>query len=358
MSDGKDKDIVEEVFSRSKEGDDRVSALFSHLKSPEQVSVDKEAAGVREPKESPEVKDADASRDKVFQSANKTKYEFLAKGTVKSKKRIHRNMAVAGGGVVLLVLVFIAGSYLVGHGNDPVKTMQEKPSVNQSETAGVSGKDAVVNKNVPALDRQEVINWSRLLGEISAVIPKTIQLSVLESGDSSELVLQGKSLSTEAVYSFVEALKTNGQIKSAELTETGIEKWKSQDLLTFSISCGLVSEAAGGVDGDRFFTATAAGDFFESMPLISEQTGCVVKSLLVSPKDAVFEDKQTRGLVTRKHAVLTIAGGYQNILKAVEKLQNRSQGVWFDSISIKQGSKTEGLKCIMGISVYATEDTD
>jgi hypothetical protein len=216
------------------------------------------------------------------------------------------------------------------------------------------------------LDWQHVINWGRLLDQISATIPKTVQLSVLESGDSSQMFLEGRALSADAVHDFVDALSTNRQVKSAELTQTRIGKWESQDLLKFSIICSLVSETKtpGSVDGDynnsgfdrsRLFATAEAEKFFGSIKPVSEQTGCIVKSLLVSPKDAVFEDKKTSGRITKKHAVLTLLGGYQSILKAVEKLQNRSQGVWIDSVSIHDGSGTGRLECGMGISVYVAD---
>jgi hypothetical protein len=259
--------------------------------------------------------------------------------------------------------------------------MPQEQYVNHSEIVSLAEKQPVLNvqpEPVPekinknsmsmALDWQHVIDWSSLLDEISATIPKTVQLSVIESGDGSEMFLEGEALSTDAVYNFVDALSTNRQVKSAELAKTGIGKGKSQDMLTFSISCSLVSDTKmpGSVDGDynnsgldrsRLFTPKEAEKFFGSIQPVSEHTGCTVKSLLVSPKDALFEDEETNGRITKKHAVLTLQGGYKNILKAVEKLQDHSQGVWFDSVSIKRGSGTGQLECSMGISVYVAEGT-
>ena len=137
-------------------------------------------------------------------------------------------------------------------------------------------------------------------------------------------------------------------------------------MLTFFIRCSLVSdmETAGRVDGgdnnsgfdrSRLFTLKEAEKFFGSINAVSEPTGCVVKSLLVSAEDAVFEDKKTNSRITKKHAVLTLQGGYQDIMKAAKKLQNHSQGVWFDSVSIKQDSETGGLECSIDISVYVAD---
>ena len=386
---GKYKDIVEEVFGKSKKADDRVSALFTRFKHPSQVSLEKGQMCPCDLKESPAAKDTGSSGNKPFQSAKGARYEFGSKRTIKNKELIHqvRTVVVAGLVAVAFVLAFLVGSYLRQHGNDSTKMMQEKQYVNRSQIVGplekqpllnvqpesVSGESspdesvsAKINKNSTPLDWQHVINWGRLLGQISATIPKTVQLRVLESGDGSQCFLEGRALSADVLHDFVDALNTNRQVKSAELTQTRIGKWNSQDLLKFSISCCLVSDTKtpanvdgdynnSGFDGSRLFTPTEAEKFFANTQPVSEQTGCMVKSFLVSPKDAVFEDKKTNGRITKKHAVLTLLGGYQNILKAVEKLQNRPQGVWLDSVSIKEGSGTGELECSVGISVYVAD---
>jgi hypothetical protein len=253
--------------------------------------------------------------------------------------------------------------------------MQETQSVNSSEPVSPpkqplldvqpGSATAEFIQNSAPLDWQHVINWGRLLGQISATIPKTVQLSVLETGDGSQMFLEGRALSADALHDFVDALSTNSQIKSAELSQTRIGKWNSQELLKFSISCSLVSDTKtppgtdgdynnSGLDPDRLFTPAEAEKFFASAQPICKQAGCKVRSLLPSPKDEVFEDK-TNGRITKKHAVLTILGGYQNILKAAEKLQNRPQGVWFDSVSIQENTGIGTLECSMDISVYVAD---
>ena len=223
MIDGENKDIVEEVFSRPSEPDDRVSTLFMHLKHPSQVSVEKDETSPCDLKESPAAKD--------------TKYEFLSKRTNKKMPTEKNDIAVLVG-LIVFILVFITGSYLRQHGNDSTKMMQEKQPLGNVQPGSVSGK---INKNSTALDRQPVINRDRLLDEISATIPKTVQLSVFERGDGSQLFLEGRAFSADALYDFVDALNANRQVKLAELNQTRIGKWDSQDVLIFSISCSLVS---------------------------------------------------------------------------------------------------------------------
>jgi len=381
MTAGKNKDIVEEVFSRSMKVDDRVSALFTYSQLLPQVLSEKDRKISSDPKESLAAKDIGSSDNKLFQSAKGAKHKFFSKRTFKNNKElVHQVTIVVVAGLLVSVFAFFFSSYFVQGGHGSTKMMLEKQYVNSSEIVSLSEKQPLpnvrpesvsgkINKNITALNWQHVINWSSLLSEISATIPKTIQLSVLESGDGSEMFLEGNALSADAVNNFVDALGTNKQIKSAELTKTSIGKGELQDMLTFSISCCLVSDTKtpGSVDGgynnsgfDRsgLFTPKEAEKFFGSIQPGSKHRSCMVKSLLVSTKDSVFEDEKTNSHITKKHAVLTLLGGYQNILKEVEKLQNHSQGVWFDSVSIKQSRGTGGLECRMGISVYVAEGTE
>ncbi len=379
MTGDKNKNIVEEVFSRSMNVDDRISALFACFEHPPQDSLEEGQKSPSDLKESPAAKDTGSSDNKPFQSAKGARHESLPERTIKNKDSTRRVRTVVVAGFAVLVLAFFVGGYLVRQGTASTKTMPQEQYVNRSEIISPLETEPLLNvppEPVPekinknsmsmALDWQHFIDWSSLLDEISVTIPKTVQLSVIESGDGSEMFLEGEALSTDAVYDFVDALGTNRQVESAELTKTGIGKGESQDMLTFSINCSLVSgtKTPGSVDGDydnsgldrsRLFTPKEAETFFDSIEPVLEDTGCMVKSLLISPKDAVFEDEKANGRITKRHAAITLQSGYQNISKVVEKLQNRSQGVWLDSFSIKQGSGTGRLECSMGISVYVAE---
>ena len=379
MADSKYKDIVEEVFSKSTKTDGRVSAIFAHLQNLPQVSPEKEQMSFRESKDSNTAKDTGSSVNKPFQAGKNASYGSFSKRTIKNKEPVHRTRKVAVAGLIGLAfaLAFLSGGYIRQQEIDPTKTRKEKQYVNRSQIAGPVKNQSLPNiqpdsvqakiiQNSMPLDLQDVINWSRLLDQISATIPKTVQLSVLESGDGTQMFLEGRALSADALYDFVDALGTNSQVKSAELTQTRIGKWNLQKLLKFSISCSLVpdTKTPGSGDGDynnsgfergKLFTPAEAEEFFDNTQSITEQTGCKVEALLLSPKDAVFEDEKTYFRIVKKHAVLTLLGGYQNILKAFEKLQNRPQHVWFDSVSIQEQSGTGRLECSTGISVYVAE---
>ncbi|MHC5060623.1 MAG: PilN domain-containing protein [Planctomycetota bacterium] len=372
MTDGRHKDIVEEVFSKSTKADDRVSSLFTHLNHSPQIPPGKGETGPGNLKGPPAAKEAER--------------EFASERTVKNKK-LARSFGIIAVGAIF-VSAFGVGNYLSRHGNVSAKMMQAQQPAISSETVSpspppqaqplvdVQPEPAVGEapptkriKKLPALDQRPVIDVGLLLDQISATIPKTVQLSVLESGDGSQMFLEGRALSADALHDFVDRLGTNSQIQSAELTQTRIGKWKSQELLKFSISCRLASQTKtpanvdgvygnSGFDSSRLFTTAGAEEFFGKTQQIFERAGCIVESFLVSPKDAVFEDIETNSRITKKHAVLTALGGYQNILKAVSQLQNRPQSVWVDSLSIHEGGGSGKLECSLGISVYAANGAD
>lgn len=355
MNDDTSKDIVEEVFSRSMKEDDRVSALFANHKNPPEVIVEKEDNGFSGSGESAkganqESKNTTTKRD----SGNRVRIFLIA-------------------GLAVVVFGFFAGGYILEWTTASTKTIRQVRPVSRPDTGSTLAEQPVENvesepvvaeveTNFPAVEWEPVISWSGLLNEISATMPRTVQICVIESGDGSEMLLEGRALSSDAVRSFVDSLGGNRQIGSAELTSTGIGELGSEGLLTFSISCRLVSEAktAGSVDGDgsSLFSSVEAEEFFGNIEPVLEDTGCEMKSFLVSLEDGGFGDEKTDGHIVKRHAVLMLAGGYQNILKAVEKLQDRCQGVWFDSVSIKEGIGTGGLECSIGISIYAAESAD
>ena len=350
MTDDKKKDIVTEVFGKSEKADDRVSALFTCLGGPGQFSLQ-------------------AEEKRPSKAMGPSQLAAGARNDSPNGKLSRQAGTVAAVGLIAFALLFLAGRYLRQYGNAATQIVPEEQHVSHSETVSPSEKqpssnvqhEPVSTQREPASagtskasslsHSQQTINWGRLLDDVRAAIPESVQLSVLESDNGSEMFLEGKAISTHAVHDFVQGLSTNKQIKSAGLARTSIEKLNSQNLLTFSINCDLVSEIktpggadssgdTSGLDKSKLLTPKEAEEFFADIKPVSRQTGCIVKSLLISPNDALFEDTRTETRIRKEHAILTLLGSYQNILKAVEKLQDHSQGVRFDSVSIKQGRQT------------------
>ena len=116
MTGSKNKDIVEEVFSRSMKLDDRASALFACSEHPPQVSLEKREKSPSDLKGSPAAKDIDSSGNKPFQSATVARHESLPERTIKNRELIHQVKTFAAAGLVVFVLLFFAGRYLKQHG--------------------------------------------------------------------------------------------------------------------------------------------------------------------------------------------------------------------------------------------------
>jgi|SRR3972149_821669 len=109
------------------------------------------------------------------------------------------------------------------------------------------------------------------------------------------------------------------------------------------------------------FTPDEAKEFFGDLQTIPEETGCTVYSLnlIVSkPGHGNKRSEDTSGMAANS-AILSVSGQYNNIMKLLEKLQNRTQRVWVDSFKIEIidfGSAR--LKCDMTITIYIIQDRE
>lgn len=401
------KDIVEEVFNRPTKAGDKDSALFGGTEQPSQtppqtaedVPSDSNASpACREQAE--QVESApEATEPSAQQQPRPAKYaSSKTTSTGINKILTYRNGVIATAAVVLLGLVFFVGRSLLQDGNASTEiTLQAQPSpagheraervesalesepdVNTTETAATSQTlplpdvelEPVLeefDKNSITFDKQPAVNWGRLLSEISTIIPTATHLNIIESADGSRMTLEGAALSPDAINSLVTSLNANSQVISAELAETVLNRRQAQGLLSFSIGCFLVphtnkqSDLEGnyndsGSGGSILFTPAEAQKFFDSVRPVAEDAGCTVRALLISPEEVFSQQEKTT--IIKKQVAFILLGGYQDILKAVEKLQTQPQGVWIDSISIGQATITGELKSSMAISVYIANQND
>ncbi len=102
MTGDKNKDIVEEVFSRSMNVDGRVSAFLACLEHPPQVSPEKGQESPSDLKGSSAAKDIDSSDNKPFQSAEaragaegKLRGDAQARALAESTARVEAEAAKA-----------------------------------------------------------------------------------------------------------------------------------------------------------------------------------------------------------------------------------------------------------------------
>lgn len=384
MTDDKKKDIVEEVFSKSMKNDERVSALFKCIdnspQSPlEPQSEDKPSDLI----DSTASTDTEPSDNMNIQPPKPLEEDTTLEATIKSKPNRQRSI-VAITAVILIGVTFIVARNFIPFGKAATETMPQTTTIPepaaankiaaQPQTQSLPDSQLALQSD-PVLEESivkdttpfvwaPVIQWHSLLTHISATIPKTIHLSAIESADSSKMSLNGAALSSDVMYKFADALRTARQITSAKLTRTYMPQKNSKDLSKFSIKCSLLPETNSAVtldadldttafDTARLFTLNEAKKFFVGIDRLALRSGCTLKSLNRSQKDAFFHHEKTNTQITQKNATLTLTGGYQDIVRTVEKIQDRTQTVYFDAVNITQAKGS--LNCTLVISIYLND---
>jgi len=106
------------------------------------------------------------------------------------------------------------------------------------------------------------------------------------------------------------------------------------------------------------FTPNEAKEFLSDLEVTAKETDCAVSSLNFGASKPVLENKQNKG-ISANRTTLVVIGVYDNIIRLVEKLQMRTQGVWIDSLKMKtlDGDFTR-LKCDMTITIYTIQDKE
>ena len=109
------------------------------------------------------------------------------------------------------------------------------------------------------------------------------------------------------------------------------------------------------------FTPSEAKEFLSDLEVIVKETDCAVYSLNLSTSEPVPESKQNKDAsgISANRAMLGVIGVYDNIIRLVEKLQMRTQGVWVDSLKMEalDGDSAQ-LKCDMTITIYTIQDKE
>jgi len=84
------------------------------------------------------------------------------------------------------------------------------------------------------------VNWSGVLREISAMIPKTMWLTDLAWEEGDEATFDGVALSYDAVFRFRDALTESPYFDSVKLASLRISKTEGRSLVQFQILCGIM----------------------------------------------------------------------------------------------------------------------
>ena len=117
---------------------------------------------------------------------------------------------------------------------------------------------------------------------------------------------------------------------------------------------------------NALFTVKEAKEFFSDLQAISEQEGCVVYSLNFDTGDRQSDTGQSdagqsedaSGIAVHS-AMLSVIGGYNDIVKLVERLKARPQKIWIESFRLTSHSDGTGhLRCDINIKIYTIQDKE
>jgi Tfp pilus assembly protein PilO len=101
------------------------------------------------------------------------------------------------------------------------------------------------------------------------------------------------------------------------------------------------------------FTANEASEFFASLQNTVGQAGCVLQSVSEIPdsRDGAQNQPEDGSNVVARKAVVTIVGGYNNIIEFLKKLQANERKVWIESVRMDTGTNGK-LKCQAALTLY------
>jgi hypothetical protein len=105
------------------------------------------------------------------------------------------------------------------------------------------------------------------------------------------------------------------------------------------------------IDASLFDEVKAKQFFFSGVQAAAEQTNCIVNSLKFPQDRKRDSTSRPSQAVEASRMTLSVTGGYRNIVALINKLQDRPERVWIDSLRIK--SAASGLlRCDMTITIY------
>jgi hypothetical protein len=106
----------------------------------------------------------------------------------------------------------------------------------------------------------------------------------------------------------------------------------------------------------ELFTPNDVRGFFVSLQNTVLQAGCVIQSVSAVPESkggAQNQLEDVSGIVGKK-AVVTVIGGYNNIVEFLDKLQKSERKVWIESVKMDAGGNGK-LKCQVVLTLYCIE---
>jgi len=105
---------------------------------------------------------------------------------------------------------------------------------------------------------------------------------------------------------------------------------------------------------NEVFTINEVSEFFASLQNTVRQAGCVLQSVSEIPdsRDSAQIQPEDGSNVAARKAVVIIAGGYNNIIEFLKKLQTNQRRVWIESVRMDAGGNGK-LKCQAVLTLYS-----
>jgi Tfp pilus assembly protein PilO len=115
-------------------------------------------------------------------------------------------------------------------------------------------------------------------------------------------------------------------------------------------------------DKQVFFEVEDAKTFLTGIQSLAETSGCQITNLKLSPQKPIIVKDNESVDINQYQVNMSLLGGYGNIVKFLNTLQNRPAKVWIDTINISMKQASSGyLNCNMTLSIYTLkvkENTD
>jgi hypothetical protein len=103
------------------------------------------------------------------------------------------------------------------------------------------------------------------------------------------------------------------------------------------------------------FRGAEVAEFFRNLPMLVEQTGCLIVLADFTDGDAGPARRGDKpDALEASHANLTVLGQYEQLIALLERLQNDRRKVWVDSCRVERYDAGRGLcRCQLAVTIYA-----
>jgi Tfp pilus assembly protein PilO len=108
---------------------------------------------------------------------------------------------------------------------------------------------------------------------------------------------------------------------------------------------------------NELFTPGEVRNFLASLPAVAQQAGCVIQSVSSGRGGSQNRPEDGSGIVS-KGAVVTVTGGYGNIVRFLKELQTAEHKVWIESVKLGTGDNAGKLKCQVALTLYCIDSLE